>query len=264
VRPPEHPAAVRLGVLGRVALATVGGPITSKVRSDSYALLALLAAHPQGLSLDEIAADLYPDLDPKRSLDRIRTAITSLRSVLRSATGQKAEGFILFENGRYRIDPDAIDVDLWRMLAALDRANRAGDDDDACLAALQEAVDLYRGDFAANRDHAWVMDHATTYRHQILSALARIAELVELDDPDRAIAALERAVEHDPINEELYQRIMRVHGRLGHLDAVRRTLRLCEARLATIGDAEPSEETRRVAARLLHPSAKPRLTSPSR
>ena len=50
---------------------------------------------------------------------------------------------------------------------------------------------------------------------------------------------------------------MRIHGRLGRLDAVRRTVRLLENRLAELGEAEPSEATRRVAARQL----KPALTS---
>ena len=257
--PGDQPAPVRLTVLGEVTLATAGGPITSNVRSDSYALLALLAAHPRGRSLQEIAADLYPGTDPKLALNRVRTAITSLRRVLRNATGQDGGTFILFESDRYRIDPHALDVDLWRFVVAIDRANHA-DDDPTCLAALREAADHYGGDFAAGQDRVWITDYATTYRHQFLGVLGRIAELTELDAPDQAIAALERALEHDPINEELYQRIMRIHGRRGHLDAVRRTLRLCEDRLSTIGDAEPSEETRRVAARQLHPPAKPSLS----
>jgi DNA-binding SARP family transcriptional activator len=88
---------------------------------------------------------------------------------------------------------------------------------------------------------------------------ARIAEILEADHPDQAIAALETAIDLDPVNEELYQRLMRIHGRLGRPDAVRRTLRLLEDRLADLGEAEPSEATRRVAMRQLKPTlARPR------
>lgn len=45
------------------------------------------------------------------------------------------------------------------------------------------------------------------------------------DAPDQAIAALEHAAKLDPVNEELAQRIMRIHGRQNRPDAVRRTLR---------------------------------------
>jgi len=97
--------------------------------------------------------------------------------------------------------------------------------------------------------------NATTYRHQILSVYARIAEILEADQPDQAVAALEQAIEYDPVNEELYQRIMRIHGRRHRPDAVRRTLRLLENRLAELGEAGPSEATLRVAARQMKPTA---------
>jgi DNA-binding SARP family transcriptional activator len=84
---------------------------------------------------------------------------------------------------------------------------------------------------------------------------ARIAEILEADHPDQAVAALERAAELDPVNEELYQRIMRIHGRQHRPDAVRRTLRRLEERLAELGGAEPSQATRRVAERQLRPAA---------
>jgi DNA-binding SARP family transcriptional activator len=152
--------------------------------------------------------------------------------------------------GRYRLDPYTITVDLWQMLAAIGRANTAPDDH-AALTALREAADLYGGDFAANQDRAWVTDYQTTHRNQILNVYSRIAELLEADQPDAAIAALDQALTHDPVNEELYQRIMRVQGRQHRPDAVRRTMRRLENQLAELGGAEPSEATRRVAARQL-------------
>jgi DNA-binding SARP family transcriptional activator len=251
------PAPVRLQVLGPPTLATVDRPISTGVRRGSLAVLAVLAAHPRGRTFDELAADLHPDADPETGINRVRTDLNAVRSLLREATGIEGRGkFIVYDGatGRYRIDPDLIEVDLWRMLSALDRANNAGDDETACLAALREAVARYRGDFAEGHDQAWVIDYATTYRHQLLAAYARIAEILETDQPDQAIAALETAIDHDPVNEELYQRIMRIHGRLGRPDAVRRTLRLLENRLAELAEAEPSEATRRVAARQLKPT----------
>ncbi|WP_433615339.1 BTAD domain-containing putative transcriptional regulator [Dactylosporangium sp. CA-139114] len=250
----DTPALVRLTVLGPVTVSTEAGPVTSGMRSGSYAALALLAAYPHGRTLRQIAADLLPDIDPDAAVKRVRTDISTARRILRAASGSPEAKFIVYDPAatRYRLDPDTIEVDLWRMLAAIGRANTASDDTTA-LAALREAADLYGGDFADGQDRAWVTDYATTHRHQILGVYARIAELLEADQPDAAVAALETALRYDPVNEELYQRIMRIHGRQHRPDAVRRTLRRLENQLAELGDAEPSEATRRLAERQLRP-----------
>ncbi|MEV8515890.1 BTAD domain-containing putative transcriptional regulator [Dactylosporangium sp. NPDC051484] len=249
------PPLVRLTVLGPVTVTTDAGPVTTGMRSGSYAALALLAAHPHGRTLRQIAADLHPDTDPDAAVKRVRTDISTARRVLRTATDTPEAKFIVYDPAasQYRLDADTIEVDLWRMLTAISRANTA-DNDATALAALREAADLYAGDFADGQDRVWVTDYATTHRHQILNVYARIAELLEADQPDAAVAALETALRHDPVNEELYQRIMRIHGRQHRPDAVRRALRRLETQLAELGDAEPSDATRRVADRQLRPS----------
>jgi len=255
-QPDDAPALVQLRVLGPVTVATDAGPVATGMRSGSYTALALLAAHPVGRTLDQLAAALHPDTDKDTAVKRVRTDITTTRRVLRAATGYDEPMFIVYDQttGRYRLDPDTVGVDLWQMLTAVEKANTA-DDDMAALAALRQAAELYGGDFADGHDHTWAVEYATTYRYQILSVYARIAEILEADQPDQAVAALEHAVELDPVNEELYQRIMRIHGRQQRPDAVRRTLRRLQERLADLGDAEPSQATRRVAERQLRPAA---------
>ena len=248
-------APVRLRVLGPLLVETQAGPVATGMRSGSYTVLASLAVHPGGRTLDQLAADLHPDTEPGTAGKRIRTDISTTRRVLRTATGTKEPMFVNYDpaTGRYRLDPDLITVDLWQMLTAIKTANTA-DDDTTALAALREAAELYGGDFADGGDQTWMTEHATSYRHQILAVYARIAEVIEADHPDQAAAALEQALELDPVNEELYQRVMRIHGRAGRPDAVRRVLRRLEERLADLGDAEPSEATRRVAERQLRPA----------
>ncbi|GIE93898.1 hypothetical protein Ari01nite_13630 [Paractinoplanes rishiriensis] len=145
----DSPPLARLTVLGAVTLTTDTGPVTTGMRSGSYAALALLAAHPHGRTLAQISADLHPETDPTAAAKRIRTDINTVRRVLRTATGAAKAKFVLYEpgTGRYRIDPDTIEVDLWRMLTAIGAANTATDDT-AALSALREAADLYGGDFA--------------------------------------------------------------------------------------------------------------------
>ena len=183
-----------------------------------------------------------------KSRARLNTYVSNLRACLARAGGKAT--YVAGPDEQYALNRDSVEVDLWRMLAAIDRANKASDDD-TCLAALREAVDCYGGDLGEAQDWPWAADYATTYRHQLLSAYARIAEILEADHPDQAVAALEAAIDHDPVNEELYQRVIRIHGRLARPDAVRRTLGLLENRLADLGQAEPSDATRRIAERQL-------------
>ncbi|MEV7231229.1 BTAD domain-containing putative transcriptional regulator [Polymorphospora sp. NPDC051019] len=255
-RTADTTALVRLQVLGPVTVTTRTGPIATGMRSGSYTVLTVLAAHPAGRTLDQLTADLHPDIDPIVAAKRVRTDITTARRVLRTATGHDEPMFIVYDpaTGRYHLDPATVTVDLWQMLTNINHAATTEDDEET-LAALRRATDLYTGDFAEGHDHPWATDYATSYRHQILTAHARIAEILEPDHPDQAVAALERAADLDPVNEELHQRIMRIHGRQQRPDAVRRTLRRLEERLADLGDTEPSQATRRVAERQLRPVA---------
>jgi DNA-binding SARP family transcriptional activator len=245
---------VKLHVLGPVRLETAAGPVTEGIRTGSLAVLALLAAHPEGRSMDEIVFTLNPATDNRPAArNRVRTDISALRTALRAATGLgRPVRFITYDDRtrRYAIEANLVDVDLWRMLTAIQTANRA-DDEERALAALRQAASCYGGEFAADLEHAWTIGYATTTRTQVVSAWARIAEIAEADQPDQAVAALEQATDIDPVNEELYQRLMRIHGRQGNTEAVRATLRTLSSRLAEIGDSEPSQATQRVASRQL-------------
>ncbi|MGH3679777.1 MAG: BTAD domain-containing putative transcriptional regulator [Natronosporangium sp.] len=247
-RPP-----VRLCVLGPVGLITTTGPVTEGIRTGSLAVAALLAAHPHGRAMVDIAATLHPGEDPDAARNLVRTDTSALRKVLRRATGLDSRTkFVVHDERRrlYRLDPDLVEVDWWQVLAAIGRANTV-EDDPTCLAALRQAVDGYTGDFADNLETTWTAAYATTIRGKIAQAWARIAEILEADQPDEAIAALEAAIGYEPVNEELVRRLLRIHGRHGHLDQVRTVMRQLEARLADLGSTEPSQETKAVAARQL-------------
>ncbi|MBT8223942.1 MAG: LysM peptidoglycan-binding domain-containing protein [Dactylosporangium sp.] len=253
---------VRLAVLGPVTVTTVAsGRLTAGLRTGSASVLAMLAVHPEGRSLDQIAIPTRPETDRDAARASTRTDISAARTLLRQTTGLAKAKFILFDGARYLLDRNLVNVDLWDMLAAIDQANHAADDT-ACLAALRRAADCHGGSFAVTVGRVWVAEYATTIRNQVLSVHGRIAEFLEADHPDQAIAVLERAIEHDPVNEELYQRVMRIHGRLGRSDAVRRTVRLLGNRIAELGEAEVSETTERLAHRLIEASTKPRRPVP--
>ena len=133
-------------------------------------------------------------------------------------------------------------LDAWTRIAEI----TAPRDPEQALAALETALghDPYN-EFVYQK----VEPYAEQARRRALDAWTRIAEITTPRDPEQALAALETALGHDPYNEFVYQKIMRLQA-AARPDAVRRTLSLLEARLGELG-ITPAPQTRTLAASLL-------------
>jgi DNA-binding SARP family transcriptional activator len=258
--PDQDPAPgtrlAELSVLGPFQLAAAGGLITRGMRRKAAELLAYLAVYPDGATTPVLLEALWPDTPPERSGPILHAATTNVRGLLRSATQTPESAFIVRVGDHLRIDARLTDCDLWAFRAALAAAASAASDQDR-IAALEEATRLWRGDLADGMDAVWIEEHRETLRRDAADALARLAELHEQDDADKALAVLDRAITVDRYQEELYRRIMTVQAALGRTDAARRTYQLLESRLAEL-DAEPEERTARLLHQIMHRRAQRR------
>jgi DNA-binding SARP family transcriptional activator len=241
---PGSAKAVEITMLGTLRIAAGGADIRGGLRK-ARELLAYLALHPDGVSGEAISEALWPDSDPRYAARQRHLALRKARDILRTATGLPRPMFIILASERYRLDPALAGADLWRFDAALARA-RAAASDGAQLAALRQAAALYQGPLADGSGYDWAERYAEQARRRALDALARIADLLQPADPEQALQALETAIAHDPYNEAVYQKIMHLQARLGRPDAVTRTLRLLQARLAEL-DLSPDPATLRAA-----------------
>jgi DNA-binding SARP family transcriptional activator len=259
--PPEEPAGppaeygktdalVQVRLLGPFQITTKTGEVRSGLRASARELLAYYLVHPDGASLEQAVDAMWPDTQLGRERERFWTALGNLRSVLRKATGTTELKAIQRAGDRYRVDPAVFAVDLWRFQAALAAARRA-QLDTAIAAALAAAGEAYAGVLLDGAPYAWVEAPREDTRRRAVDALARLGELRQTaDDLEGALAALEQAVDADPIAEELYRRLMRLQAELGRPDAVKRTYRLLARRLADL-DADPDPETEQLVADLL-------------
>jgi DNA-binding SARP family transcriptional activator len=238
---------VQIGVLGPLQITAAGREIGTGLRK-ARELLAFLAVHPGGASAEAISEALWPGADPGRAAGQRNLALRKAREMLRTAAALPAPMWILNAAGRYRFDPALISTDLEVFSQALEAARNASGD--ARLAACRRAVALYRGELAEGTGYEWAEPHAETARRRALDAWTTIAEILQPRDPDQALSALETALSHDPYNEYLYVRIMRLQAAAGRPEAVRRTLALLESKLTDLG-ITPSSQTRQAAAALL-------------
>jgi len=248
---PAPPSAadrpVQMTLLGPMRITAAGQEVSGGMRK-ARELLAFLAVHPDGASGEAISEALWPEADPGRAAGQRNLALRKAREMLRTATGLLEPRWILNASGRYRLDPALIGTDLEAFSAALEEARTTSGD--ARLAACRRAVALYRGELAEGTGYEWAEPYAETARRRALDAWTTIAEILQPDDPGQALSAMETALSHDPYNEYLYVRIMRLQAAAGRPEAVRRTLALLESKLTELG-ITPSSQTRQAAAALL-------------
>ena len=258
---PQAPGTrpVRLAVLGPLRMTARGVEISGGLRK-ARELLAFLAVHPDGATGEAISEALWPEADARQAAAQRYLAVRKARDLLRAAAGQAAPMWITHAAGSYRLDPALIATDLEEFEGALGQARRA-DDNGTRLQACRAAVALYRGELAEGAGYEWAEPPAETARRRALDAWTAIADILQPADPDQALAALEAALAHDPFNEFLYQRIMRLQAAAGRPEAVRRTLALLESRLTQIG-ISPGTQTRQAAAQLLGGTRQPATPPP--
>jgi len=245
---------LRVRVLGPYRVETSGGEeLRAGVRRKALELLAFYLLHPDGATQEQAVGSLWPEVPLGREAQWFWNALGNLRTVARRATGDRRLDVIRRDGDRYRPDPDAFEVDLWRFESCLAGAKRAADTQDvgAEIRALVGAADAYGGELLEGSPDAWVTVSREDLRRRAVNAFARLAELREAEgDDEAAVAALGDGIVADPFAEELYRRAMRLQARLGRVDDVRRTFKELERRLADI-DADPDPSTEALVAELL-------------
>jgi DNA-binding SARP family transcriptional activator len=246
---------VTVRLLGAYQIQARDTVVGQGLRVSARELLAYMLVHPDGVTIEQAVEALWPDTALGKERQQFWNALGNLRSVLRQASGHPGKA-IVHEHGRYRPEPGLFAVDLWRFQQAIARARDAGDDD-AATAALRAAADAYGGGLLDGEPYGWAEPVRRALRDQAVDALSRLAELRERAGDDHgAVVALERAILADPVAEECYRRLMRLHARQRRLDLAQRRYRQLRDRLEELG-ADPDPQTTRLLGELRRDSTVP-------
>jgi DNA-binding SARP family transcriptional activator len=235
---------VPVAVLGGVTI--IDADPQRKPRPQALELLVYLAVHDGSATVDAILEDLLPDALARKAARRLHTYVSDLRGVLRHNGGPGV--YVTHPKLRYALSPDTVDVDLWRMRAAITAATRA-DTPEQRISALRLAVDAYRGPLADGYDFLWIEPHREAVRREALDAVSALVDALT-GQPEQQLVVLEPAVVLHPWAEHLYQAAMRAHHQLGHVEAIRE-LRRAVTNAAADLDAEPGDDTIALADRLV-------------
>ncbi|MDR3687399.1 MAG: bacterial transcriptional activator domain-containing protein [Coriobacteriia bacterium] len=228
-----------------------------------FAMLVLRRG--QDVPRDQLFEYLFGDMDPERAKNNLYVVWSTMKSVL---MGESAKGtpFPYFEavGGVCRAVRDNIrcDVDDFdRLLAGAKKHVDAGELGEA-LQHYERLSSLYRGDLLPGDVYDdWFANLRDEYRTRFVDAmLAAGAILMEADDPGNALVYARRAIQTDPLREDLYQVALRCQIAAGQRSGAIDTYLQCRSKLSEDLGLDPSAETRALYEQILVMEGKPRIT----
>ncbi len=193
-------------------------------RKKSRALVYYLAAHDKPLTREQILAVFWPDSDRASAQQVLRTTLHGLRQALGAA--------LVTDENTLSLAPDT-DIDVRMFEANLQRpiSSLHAQHPTSNIHSLTSTLQLYRDDFLtgfALSDSAefddWLTAQQEHYRRLAIRGFIALADLHEQQqDYQAALAALDRALAFDPLQEDVQRSALRVHYLAGdRTGAIRR------------------------------------------
>lgn len=113
---------------------------------------------------------------------------------------------------------------------------------------IAKALEIYKGPFLPNEgDTPWIVSTRENIKRKLLRLVSIQGRIhAEAEEHEKAVWIFERGIDIDDNVEELYQRLMQSHSRLGRkAEAIKTYKRCCSALESTLG-IEPSEKTQEI------------------
>jgi DNA-binding SARP family transcriptional activator len=240
---------VEAALLGTFELRLDGQAVTKWPGQRGISVLRFLLSRPRhACSRDALLAEFWPEVEPAAARNRLQVAVSGLRRALQEVTTLQV---IEYADGGYRIHPElVVDVDVERfekLLASAPRVERSGDLDGA-LVAYQEAIGLYRGDFASDAPYEqWALLPRESLRMTYIDALDRVGRIQfgmgRLDD---CITTGLRMLAVDPCREDAHRLLMRCYADQGRIYQALRQYDFCCRVLQATLETGPTPQTTQV------------------
>jgi predicted ATPase/DNA-binding SARP family transcriptional activator len=175
-------------------------------------LLFYLITHPARTKA-QIGLALWPEASPSKLRNGLSTAIYHLRRALGNPQ------WIIFEDELYRFNRTLdyrFDVEVFEA-KLIQAAHVQAQQPERASALLQEAIDLYQGDFVEDLlEGDWFLLRREELRRKYLAALLDLGQLSFAQGHyARAAESYRRAIEKDEVLEEAHRELLRCYARLG-------------------------------------------------
>jgi two-component SAPR family response regulator len=160
-------------------------------------------ANRRALRKEEIVAALWPDMPDAKTTSAFHSNMYRLRKAL-------YQDVIAKESGRYILDPQAtftFDVDEYQK--ALQQAHAAAAGSREAIAAMEKALSLYTGPFAADFYSEWAQTLRYQLEEQQMGMLATLAATYsETGEYKKSAEVCQKILDVDEFNEAAWYRLM--------------------------------------------------------
>jgi two-component SAPR family response regulator len=216
-------------------------------------LKALIAFGGIEVNQSSLIDALWSDLEGDNAQRAFETALYRLRKLLAD------DGAVVLKSGKLTLDAGRVWVDTVRiehLFQDIDRGLADAASETAVLDGLaSRLLAAYRGHFLAEESEAWAIARRERLYSRFLNALQGLARCFEAREAwDAAARCYRRALEIEPLLENLWYRLMLCHK---HLEQTAEALavyrRCCQALSSALGIA-PSEQTQALAGALSVPT----------
>jgi ATP/maltotriose-dependent transcriptional regulator MalT len=213
--------------------------------TQSRDLFFYLLRHPEGLTREEIGGVFWPD-HPPHKLDSI------FRSTLYRVRRALFRDSVIFEAGLYRFNGQSgywFDVEVFEKLLNEAREVSALEKK---VALLNEARELYQGDYLAETDADWCTVDRERLREQYLEALETLATLhTDQGELQAAIELYQAILAHDQYRESAHRGLMLCYYRLGDRASAVHQYQACAKILREELGLSPAPETGKLFLRII-------------
>ncbi|MBI5303793.1 MAG: tetratricopeptide repeat protein [Chloroflexi bacterium] len=222
---------------------TFNGVEVSQLRPQARELfLFLLTRYPQGARRDELWELFWPDSSAERADGALRITATRIRKALCP---------VVLANGWYALAPEQLWYDTYEFEKGLTDANRA-QGERAKIARLEQALELYRGDYLERVEGDWVIVERERLKKIYLAALISLGETYnQVGDLDAALQTYNRASRSEPFFEAAWRGGMQTHVRMGNRAAALAHYEKLKTMLQEEMGVEPSPEVQRFYRRIV-------------
>ena len=222
-------STVTVRLLGRFALHRDGAEVPLDA-ARAELLFAYLVLHPDAQPRRRLAAALWPDSTEAQAQTNLRKLLHTMRRRLPTVDDHLE---ITARDVRWR---GGSDVTAFERLLTSD---------------LRQAVALYGGDLLDGHDAPWLEPEGERLRGRWLDALAELADRCSADgELAEAVGHAERLLRGDPLREETYRQLMRLHAARGDRARALRIYHACSSILgpgarASNPPRKPTRSTKR-------------------
>lgn len=240
-----------LTLLGPPGVDAAGAPLP--LSPGATMLCAYLALAPrEGRPRSVAAAQLFADCTEQLARRRLNTALWRLKSEVRSSTGLD----VLAGMGprTVALNPDVdVSTDAATFEALITPSLRVPPTDlsEADVADLERAVSLRRGQLVETCQDDWILTERYRIDNLYLTALDYLVQYHGARGHVPGVTTYgERALELEPLREDLHRHLMSAYGGAGRLDLVERQFERCRTVLLKELGTDPMPETVATYARL--------------